>query len=155
LAGVLRAMAREYRIRIASTNGQVGGFLHTDVAPKLCAGDHVGYLGDFDLAGNDIETNTRRVLEDIVGGELDWERLALTKTQVDRYGLQPIIKTDKRFKNGGGRHEAVETEALSQTLIVDIVRDWLDELLPQSLDRVLVRETRQRNRLRRLIEQNL
>jgi hypothetical protein len=155
LAGVLRATAREYRIRIAATNGQVGGFLHTDVAPRLRAGDRVGYLGDFDLAGGDIEANTRRVLEDILGGELDWERLALTKTQVDHYDLPTIIKTDKRFKDGGGRHEAVETEALSQTLIVNIVRDWLDELLPQSLDRVLVRETRQRNRLRRLIEREV
>ena len=50
-----------------------------------------------------------------------------------------IIKTDGRFKNGGGRHEAVETEALSQMLIVDIVRDWLDARLPQALDRVAAR----------------
>jgi hypothetical protein len=155
LAGVLRDMARAYRIRIAATNGQVGGFLHTDVAPMLGAGDRVGYLGDFDLAGDDIEANTRRVLEGIVGGELDWTRLALTQTQVDDYDLPRIIKTDKRFKNGGGRHEAVETEALSQTLIVDIVRDWLDGLLPQRLDQVLVRERRQRNRLRRLIEREV
>lgn len=152
LAGVLRDIARGYRIRIAPTNGQVGGFLHTNVAPKLRAGDRVGYLGDFDLAGGDIEANTRRVLEDILGGELDWTRLALTQQQVEHYDLPRIIKTDKRFKNGGGRHEAVETEALSQTLIVDIVRTWLDGLLPQRLDRVLVRERRQRNRLRRLIE---
>jgi hypothetical protein len=149
---VLRDIARGYRIRIAPTNGQVGGFLHTNVAPKLRAGDRVGYLGDFDLAGGDIEANTRRVLEDILGGELDWTRLTLTQQQVEHYDLPRIIKTDKRFKNGGGRHEAVETEALSQTLIVDIVRTWLDGLLPQRLDRVLVRERRQRNRLRRLIE---
>jgi len=64
-----------------------------------------------------------------------------------------ITKTDRRFKNGGGVYQAVETEALSQTLIVDIVRDWLDELLPQPLDKVLVRERRERARLRRLIEQ--
>ncbi|MFZ0150885.1 MAG: hypothetical protein WAM72_21590, partial [Xanthobacteraceae bacterium] len=155
LAGVLRVMAREYRIRIAATNGQVGGFLHTDVAPKLYVGARVGYLGDYDLAGGDIEDNTRRVLEGIIGGELDWERLALTKAQVDQYDLPSIIKTDKRFKDGGGRHEAVETEALSQSVIINIVRDWLDDLLPQPLDRLLVRERRQRNRLRRFVEQNL
>jgi hypothetical protein len=151
LAGVLRGLVREYRARIASTNGQVGGFLHTEVAPRLSEGDRVGYLGDFDLAGNDIEANTRRVLEDEVG-ELDWTRLALTREQVARYHLPTIIKNDKRFKDGGGRHEAVETEALSQTLIVDIVRAWLDGLLPQPLDAVLVREQRERARLRRLIE---
>jgi hypothetical protein len=126
LAGVLRAQCRDYRCRIASTNGQVGGFLHTKVAPLLSEGDRVGYLGDYDLAGDDIEANTRRVLESLVG-ELDWQRLALTEEQVEEHNLPRIIKTDKRFKNGGGEHEAVETEALSQTLIVNIVHTWLDE----------------------------
>jgi hypothetical protein len=152
LAGVLRAQCSDYRCRIASTNGQVGGFLHTKVAPLLNESDRVGYLGDFDLAGGDIEANTRRVLERLVG-ELDWQRLALTRDQVEEHSLPRIIKTDKRFKNGGGEHEAVETEALSQTLIVSIVREWLDGLLPQPLDAVLVRERRERARLRRLIEQ--
>jgi hypothetical protein len=150
LAGVLREMCSDYRIRFAPTNGQVGGFLHTKVAPLLRRGDRVGYLGDYDLAGDDIEANTRRVLENLVG-ELDWKRLALTQDQVDDYDLEPIIKNDGRFKDGGGRHEAVETEALSQTLIVDIVRKWLDRLLPQPLERVLVREQRERARLRSLI----
>jgi hypothetical protein len=84
LAGVLRAQCRDYRCRIASTNGQVGGFLHTKVAPKLTEGDRIGYLGDYDLVGNDIEANTRRVLESLVG-ELDWQRLALTREQKDQY----------------------------------------------------------------------
>jgi hypothetical protein len=153
LAGVLRDMCRDYRIRITATNGQVGGFLHTDVGPRLLrVRGPVGYLGDYDLAGGDIEDNTRSVLEGIVGEQLDWTRLALTRKQVERYDLPTITKTDKRFKHGGGTHEAVETEALSQTLIVDIVRTWLDGLLPQPLDRILVREQRERARLRSLIE---
>jgi hypothetical protein len=152
LAGVLRGLVRDYRGRIASTNGQVGGFLHKDVAPYLKPGADVGYLGDLDLAGDHIAANTRRVLEEIIGGRLNWERLALTREQVDQCDLPRIIKTDGRFKNGGGRHESVETEPLSQTLIVDILRSWLDSRLPQSLDRVLVRKRQQRVRLRRLIE---
>jgi hypothetical protein len=95
-------------------------------------------------------------LEDIIGGELNWQRLALTREQVEHYDLPTITKTDKRFRNGGGVHEAVETEALSQTTIVDIVRNWLDARLQQPLNRVLnrvlVREQRERARLRRLIE---
>ena len=80
LAGVLRSVVSEYRARIASTNGQGGGFLHTDIAPLLQPGDAVGYLGDLDLAGGQIEANTRRVLERKIGGELHWERIALTAT---------------------------------------------------------------------------
>ena len=92
------------------------------------------------------------MLEEAIGGELDWERPALTREQVDQYALPSITKRDGRFKGDGGLHEAVETEALSQTRIVRIVRDWLDGLLPQPLDEVLAREEHERERLRRRIE---
>ena len=41
LGGVLRAMTSEYLCSIAATNGQVGGFLHTEVAPILQRNDRV------------------------------------------------------------------------------------------------------------------
>ena len=150
LAGVLRALCGEYRIRIASTNGQVGGFLFTDIAPVLKEWDRVGYLGDYDLCGGMIENNTKEVLESKVG-VLTWQRLALTEEQVLEYRLPSITKTDKRFKDGGGTHEAVETEALSQSLIVGIVREWLDSLLRRPLAEIHEAEEEQRERLRRLI----
>jgi hypothetical protein len=78
LAGVLRALVDRYRARIASTNGQTGeGFLRT-FAPLLGPGDRVGYLGDLDLAGGQIEANTRAVLERLIGGAPHWQRLAIT-----------------------------------------------------------------------------
>ena len=83
---------------------------------------------------------------------MDWRRLALTEEQVIRYSLPRITKKDKRFKHGGGTHEAVETEALSQSLIVEIVRDWLDSLLPSPLEEIHASEEEQREILRRLIE---
>src|SRR5215468_1000052 len=95
LAGVLRHIIVEYRARVASTNGQCGGFLRTNIAPVLRPGDRVIYLGDFDLAGNQIEDNSRGVLEREIGGELLWERLALTREQVDEHGLPVIIKRDR------------------------------------------------------------
>ena len=144
LAGVLCVLIREYRALIAPTNGQTAGFLHNKVAPRLSGGMRVLYLGDYDLAGGDIEDNTRRVLERYA--DLDWERLALTADQVREHRLTPIIKHDARFKNGGA-HEAVETEALSQQVIVGLVRARLDELLPQPLAVVHERETAERAQL--------
>jgi hypothetical protein len=41
LAGVLRTIASEYRVRIASINGQCSGFLRTEIAPRLKPGDRV------------------------------------------------------------------------------------------------------------------
>jgi hypothetical protein len=121
LAGVLRSVVRDHRARIVPTNGQVGGFLRTDIVPLLQPGGTIGYLGDFDLAGGQIEDNTRRVLEREVGGALRWERIALTAEQVERYDLPKIIKRDRRYKDGHP-HEAVETEALRQTVVVEILR---------------------------------
>jgi hypothetical protein len=150
LAGVLRGVVRDYRARTSSTNGQVGGFLRTDIAPALRSGDIVGYLGDYDLSGGQIEDNTRSVLEREIGGVLDWTRVALTEQQVSDYDLPVIIKRDKRYKDGHP-HEAVETEALRQTVLTDILRDWLAALLPEPLERVQEREQRQRRRISTLL----
>ena len=48
LAGVLRHTVRDYRSRIAPTNGQCGGFLRTEMAPRLRPDDSViqDHLGD-------------------------------------------------------------------------------------------------------------
>jgi hypothetical protein len=108
------------------------------------------YLGDFDLAGADIEANTRRVLERNRNRDLDWERLALTREQVALYSLPVITKSDGRFANGG-THDAVETEALSQLLIVQIVRDRLNELLPAPLADFAAAEATERERVRALL----
>jgi hypothetical protein len=144
LAGVLRDIAYEYRASIASTNGQVGGFLRTDIGPRLRAGAHVIYLGDYDLSGGQIENNTRRVLER--EGSLEWERLALTEQQVADYDLPVIMKQDRRYKDDH-LHEAVETEAISQRVLTEILQTRLAELLPEPLARVQAREARQRTQI--------
>jgi hypothetical protein len=72
----------------------------------------------------------------------------LTEAQVKRHKLPTIEKTDHRFKGDRGKHEAVETEALSQKLIIRLLRNRLDKLLPEPLDRVLVREEEERERIR-------
>jgi hypothetical protein len=143
---VLRPIIIEHRNRIAPTNGQCGGFLRTDIAPLLQPGDEVGYLGDLDLAGGQIEANTRRVLEREIGGELHWERLALTEEQVRAYDLPVIIKRDRRYRDDHP-HEAVETEAIGQRVLIDILRAWLAARVPEPLARVQEREARQRRQI--------
>jgi hypothetical protein len=151
LAGVLRSVAWNYRVQIASTNGQCGGFLHTKIGPLLAiaVSARVLYLGDFDLAGNQIEANTRSVLEQSIG-TLDWERIALTADQVEHYGLPRIVKDDRRY-NDQHPHEAVETEALSQRLIIEVLESKLRALLPEPLEHVLEREEVERQAQREKI----
>jgi hypothetical protein len=148
LAGVLRTLMREFRVKIAPTNGQTNGFLRNDVAPEISVATSVLYLGDWDYSGGKIEANTRRVLERTIGRDLVWDRLALTREQVDRYELTIIDKYDRRTKT---THPSVETEALSQSVIVQTVRDRLTALLPEPLAAVHEREEAERERLRRLL----
>jgi hypothetical protein len=142
LAGVLRNIASAYLCPIAATNGQVGGFLHTDIIPVLTTGQRVLYFGDEDLSGHQIEHNTRRVIEAETGA-LRWERLALTPEQVRDYGIPPIEKVDNRYR-GGKLTVAYETEALSQIVIQQLLTDRLDALLPEPLEDVRVREDAER-----------
>jgi hypothetical protein len=149
LGGVLRDLAAAYVVPVAATNGQVGGFLRTDIAPLLPR--RVLYLGDRDVSGDLIEQNTRRVLEREGGADLDWTRIAITAEQADELaanGQSPIVKTDKRYRREGGRtHEAWETEALGQTRVTSLVRDALDQRLPEPLEDVQERERVQREAL--------
>jgi hypothetical protein len=150
LAGVLRALMREYRVKIAPTNGQTNGFLRNDVAPTINTSTPVLYLGDWDFSGGHIEANARRVLEQVCGRDLDWERLALTEGQV-RDPVLNLAVIDKYDRRTNTTHPSVETEALSQQVIVDIVRNRLEALLPRSLASVQEREDAERERLRRLL----
>jgi hypothetical protein len=103
LAGVLRELTQDCAAMIAPTNGQCAGFLHTVVAPRLKDGAQVLYLGDYDLAGADIENNTRRVLERY--RSLEWERLALTAEQCASTTCRRSSK-----QTGGSRTEAASTK---------------------------------------------
>jgi hypothetical protein len=58
-------------VPITSTNGQVGGFLRTEVAPMLRPYQRVLYL----------------VLQRLVAGPLHWTRLAITEDQVEQRDL--------------------------------------------------------------------
>jgi hypothetical protein len=141
--GVLRrTLAADYLCPVTATNGQVGGFLHTNVVPILGNGRRVLYVGDLDLAGDDIEQNTRRVLVR-EAGERDWRRIALTAEQAEGRHLPTVEKVDRRF-DPPRRHEAIEVEALGQGTVTAIIREALDALLPAPLERVQVREAGQR-----------
>jgi hypothetical protein len=151
--GVLaRTLAAEYLCPVTATNGQVGGFLHTNVVPVLVGNEHrVVYVGDLDLAGGDIEGNTRRVLVR-EAGEREWMRVALTAEQVAEHALPVVAKTDRRFRPARV-HEAVEVESLGQGVVTRIIRAVLDSLLPEPLRDVQVRRREQRDRVRAILEE--
>jgi hypothetical protein len=151
LAGVLRRIAQDYLCPIAATNGQAGGFLHTEVAPLIVGAEirRVLYLGDLDLSGGHIEANTRNVLE--VYAPLDWTRVAITHAQVQGRGFPVKNKKDHRF-NPPREFPAVETEALGQTEIMRLLTAALEERVTEPLAAVREREERQRVAVREALD---
>jgi hypothetical protein len=157
VGGVLaRGVAAEYLVPVAPVGGNCTGFLVNEVVPLLqerhC---RVLYVGDADDCGNDIEEHTKAVLERHTGCHFTdsfWERVALTEEHVAmlrREGVSPVSKKDKRYRDDNP-HEAFEAEAVGQERIVRIVRDRLDELLPEPLAAVLERQEAEREAVRRL-----
>jgi hypothetical protein len=155
VGGVLsRGVALDYLVTVAPTGGQCNGFLRTEVAEYLRdENTRALYVGDRDDAGDDIEANTRHVLERATGRTFTadtWERLMLTEAQCARLrkrGVKPVEKRDRRFRDGNP-HKAFEVEALGQALVEQIVRDRLEELAPEPLAAVLEREEREREEAR-------
>jgi hypothetical protein len=143
-AAVLRPVVSEYRALISGLGGHVHGHLVVDVVPRLVDNMQILWLGDLDLSGNQIQASATRILaEHNTANNVTIQRLALTEDQVDEYDLEPISKRDNRYADGSP-HMAVELEAFGQRRIVALVRDALDDLLPEPLDDVHVREERER-----------
>ena len=138
------------KAKVALPHGKFIAWLKHDVQITPRSAQRAMQVGDYDWQGQQIEENTRRVLERLVG-PLDWTRLAITEAQVQERDLPRIQKPDRRYKPVR-YHDAVETEALGQTVIVKIFRDSLDALLPDPLKDVLEREERQRQPLRKLLK---
>jgi hypothetical protein len=159
VGGVLaRGVAQEYLAPVIPAGGMCRGYLVNEVVPLLeqrpC---RVLYVGDKDLAGSHIEENTRRVLEHHLGQSIPWQRVALTDEQVEDLktkGVQPICKKDRRYKDGRP-HLAYEAEAIGQAVITRLVREALDNLLPEPLQDVLEREIQQRRDMKRLLERHM
>jgi hypothetical protein len=88
LRGVLEPLAGDINVRSPARTGRSLAS-YTTVGPALSPGQTVLYLGDLDFRGAHIESNTRTVLEEIVGASLEWERVAITQEQVEEYRLEP------------------------------------------------------------------
>jgi len=157
--GVLERITGNYLCPITATNGQGGGFIVTDIVPKLVGNEReVLYIGDCEVGGpaDQIEDNTRRRIEEHssrVFAPDTWSRVALTREQVNRNPrLRNLVidKIDRRYKPPRP-YQAIECEAVGQVALERMLRARLDALLPEPLVDVLVREEQQRTKIRRAL----
>src|SRR5262249_20305664 len=95
VGGVLeRSVCDDYCVTVCPTGGNCNGHLRTKVATYLKDEDTIPlYVGDHDLAGDDIEANSKSILEDAVRRTFgNWERIMITDKQcreLIRKGVSP------------------------------------------------------------------
>jgi hypothetical protein len=158
--GVLeRTVAAEYLCPITATGGQSAGHIVTEIVPLLKGNERkVLYIGDCEVGGpgDQIEANTRRYIEEHAERTFTpetWIKVALTPEQVarnPRLRRLTINKVDNRCKPPRP-YKAIECEAVGQAVLERMLRKVLDALLPEPLDRVRVREERQRASVRAVL----
>lgn len=123
-------LGRRNRCRWAPLGGMASRGMLRKVAAEIDPDAPIGYVGDFNKAGSDIEAAAERFLQER-GWDGEWTRIAITEDQAE--GLPRKTKIDRRFKVPVAE-ESVESAAMPVADIRAAIQDWLDEQLPVVAD---------------------
>jgi hypothetical protein len=138
IAGVIEDDCRELAVSLYPAGGFSSITLAFEAAEQINA-EHTGrdlvifYIGDYDPAGVlidvSIETELRRHLDGAVA--MEFVRLGITAEQIAQYDLptKPRKETDLR-----ARHitETVEAEAMPAAMLRSLLREAIENLLPDN-----------------------
>lgn len=119
LAGVLVDVTDNWHVPLMVTRGYPSiSFLHTagDTIASTGKPAFIYYFGDLDPSGMDISRTVETGLREFASkARINFERVAVTRQQVEEMGLQtrPTKKTDTRSQNFRG--ESVEVDAIPST----------------------------------------
>lgn len=117
------------------------------------------YFGDFDPSGQDIERNIREKLNDTFAVEVEVERRALTRAQIDEFELppQPAKSTDARYDQFVEEHGdmAVELDALPPEELRELIRESVDDYFDEEHyeQNVLPKQRNEREQIRGWIDE--
>jgi hypothetical protein len=119
------------------------------------------YFGDYDPSGQDIERHIRETLRGTFGVDVEVERAALNRAQIDEHRLppQPAKRTDARYESFREEHGdmAVELDAMPP----EAMRELAESEVAKRFDKehheevVLPRERRETKRLEERVEELL
>lgn len=137
LAGVFESVCRGLKVVSFPNRGYTSITMLKEAADRIRRKGRMNgkeavilYFGDYDPSGQDIERNIREKLNETFDVEVDVERQALTRYQIDKYELppQPAKKTDSRYEQFVEEHGdmAVELDALPPDELRDLIRDGVN-----------------------------
>jgi hypothetical protein len=122
----LAPLGERNRCRWAPQGGMGGRGMLRKVARQIDREAPIGYVGDFNRAGSDIERAAERFLRS-KGWSGEWTRIAVTEDQAE--DLPRKTKIDRRVKTPVPE-ESVESAAMPVADIRAAIQDWLDDQLP-------------------------
>jgi hypothetical protein len=159
LLGVIEDVCTEYRVPYFAHRGnnsqtlqyQAGkrfsGYLRQGLNPLVL------HLADHDPNGIDMTRDNRERLALYARAEVEVRRVALNMDQVRRYRPPPNFAKEGDTRTSGyreqfGTDKCWELDALSPTVISDLIRDELEQLIePKAWRKALAREERGRKLL--------
>lgn len=149
----LARVASEFSVPVFSSGGFDSVTAKHDVAVELAGlgATTVLHVGDLDPSGvhmfGSLDEDVRSFLDGLgAGGQVEFLRLAVTREQVDEFGLptSPPKRSDRRSFSG----DTVQAEAIPPDELARIVREAIDERLDGHVfGQVIDREQRERGRL--------
>jgi hypothetical protein len=155
LVGVLQPVMEEYRIDVVPVRGHCLGFLYT-CFKKIRASDkkiHIGYLGDSDGYGEEIQENIERKAKLFGVRNITFERLAVMPWQIEKYNL-PTRPPKGRAADKVDR--AVEVDAIDSDMLRQLVRDFIEPHFNRtSLTELLERESNEQAWLNKFVAKGI
>jgi len=132
LAGVIYPVTERWDVPLYVTRGYPSLSYLYNAAEHLRDIDKpvfIYHFGDYDASGVDAARAIQEGLRDF-GAEFHFERAAVTRQQIDEYGLQtrPAKRSDPRARGFG--HEAVELDAMPP----DLLRGLVEHCIHQHID---------------------
>lgn len=139
IAGVVENLCQELAVSLYPAGGfssitlayDAAGYINSTVE-RTGKKPVIAYIGDYDPAGVLIDRSIEKELREHLdaGIDLQFERLAITEAQIALYDLpgKPRKEGDKRALHV---KETVEAEALPATILLVLLRDFIEGYLPE------------------------
>ncbi len=129
LAGLFEEITNKYDVYLVVGRGYQShsALYEASLRFKQAKAVKILYFGDFDPSGEDIFRNIRERMSRLFDLQPDFEKVALTREDIDYYNLPPnlIKRSDSRARNFISRHGdlSVELDALPPDVLLQKVED--------------------------------
>lgn len=162
LEGIFDSVARKYNVTHLACKGYSShtmGFELLKRVKRFGEGreTHIVYFGDFDPSGMDIY----RFIQDMCkrfGLEIDFERVAITKEQIKKYNIPPMMakSSDSRYNNFVAEYgtDVVELDALDPKILIELIEESIRKRFDFEIYKeVKKKEERDRKKLKKMINE--